>query len=250
MAAIKTRAVVLRTIPYRESSCIAYLLTENEGLVHTIAKGVRRAKNTSSHFERGFLVETVIHMTPGRDMFTISGIGVLNFYPKTRAHLIRSALRDAAFEMVLGAVTSTDPHPELFTLVTNYLAVLEQRRGDESNPYLLWRFYRSFAAELGFALNTRQCGQCGENLSSSAVYVDIPRGISLCTSCRPPEAENRLLSLPVVEYLNSGGATIPDNLRNLSRAAIDSTTDIMVAFCRYHFDLGRELKSVEFLKDL
>ncbi len=243
MGAVKTKAIVLRTLPYRESSCIAYLLTETEGLVHTIAKGVRRAKNTSSHFERGFLIETVIHMTPGRDLFTISGVGVLNFYPGTRAHLVKSALRDAAFEMVLGAVTSTEPHPELFALVRNYLSALEQRRGNESNPYLLWRFYRSFAAELGFALDTRRCGQCGHDLGScSSAYIDISGGMCLCPSCSPHGKENRSVPLAVVQYLNSGGATIPEELQNLSRAAVHTTTDLLAAFCCYHFGMLKELK--------
>ena len=87
MGAEKTKALILQVLPYRESSCILYLFTEKHGLIHGIAKGIRRKKSKQDLIERGFLVELIVYIRPHRELHTLSSIHVLEFFSAVRIYL-------------------------------------------------------------------------------------------------------------------------------------------------------------------
>lgn len=128
MAIDKTKAFVLKTLPYRETSGIFYLLTERQGISHGIAKGIRKKKTSASFVERGFLIETLLYSRPHRELHTLGDIHIVNYYPAIREDLIKSALRDAVFETLLINVSAGFPVPELFSLVTRFLVCLERQK--------------------------------------------------------------------------------------------------------------------------
>jgi DNA repair protein RecO len=130
MAIEKTKAFILKTLPYRETSGIFYLLTEQQGLVHGIAKGIRKKKPGTCVPERGFLIETLVYIKPHRELHTLGEVQMVGYYPAIRSDLVKCAIRDAAFETILTNVSVGFPAPELFSLVAAYCDALEERTGE------------------------------------------------------------------------------------------------------------------------
>ena len=54
---ISTNAIILKTIPYGDSSIISRIFTEDHGKITVIAKGVWRPRNTA-----GYLLEPMNHI--------------------------------------------------------------------------------------------------------------------------------------------------------------------------------------------
>jgi DNA repair protein RecO (recombination protein O) len=242
----KTRAVILSMLPYRESSAIVTLYTNEYGRVNGIAKGVRKRSKNSLPLERGFLIDLILYIKQGRDLHTLADINICDYYPEIRGDLYKTAIRDAAFELLLKSVMASEPHPELFSLLQQFLISLQSTDATE-NFALLWKFYLKTAGFLGFAVRLDSCRCCGrEILISEGGFLAMESGGLYCSKC----GVNRSLSGTyiqgtVLQKLN--GSSLPlkmptNELIRLSR--------LTAAYCRFHLDIRTEFKSLNFIEQI
>ncbi len=249
MSAEKTKALILRVLPYRESSCILHLFTEQHGLIHGIAKGIRRKKSNQDFLERGFLVECVVYIKPQRDLHTLSAVHVLEFFPAIRSDLIKGALRDAAFETILAAITVSDVHPELYELFLKVLEHLESSPQHVCHPFALWLFYHRFAQHMGFGLDVSLCISCSTKLVQEA-YLAMNKGGFECRECSGSRHEQFVFPFEVLSYLYRGSPN-PEALRETCTPDImKKITHLLADYCRYHFDTRKEYKALAFLDEM
>lgn len=249
MGAEKTKALILQVMPYRESSCILYLFTERHGLIHGIAKGIRREKSKQDLIERGFMVELIVYIREHRELYTLSSIHVLDFFPAVRSNIIKATLRDAAFETVLTAITESDFHPELYELFVRFMHHLQQSPELECHPFALWLFYHRFSQYMGFEMNLSKCILCGSELKRNA-YMNLKKGGLECDKCAKARAEILKTPVTVLSYLKHGFPK-PDELRqNLTRKVLKRVTHLLADYCRYHFDIQKEYKALCFLDEM
>jgi DNA repair protein RecO (recombination protein O) len=249
MLPVKTRALILRADPYRESSYLASLLTESNGLVRGIAKGLRGKSRFNQFLERGLLVETTVYVKPERDLFTIGAVSVLDFFPSTRSSLVKSGTRDAAFELLLSALKVSDPHPELFAFVLTFLEANETRESDIVYPWLLWRFYVKLSAMMGFALNFFVCARCGRAIEEPVAFLNAARGGVECKDCSGKAKESYGVSKAVREFLGGAGG-IGSEVRKIGNIEKRNVTRLLDIFCRFHFEIKQESKALAFLESL
>ncbi len=249
MAPTKTRAVVLKVMPYRETSYIVYLFSESHGLVHGLAKGMRRAKKGQNFIERGFLTELLLYARPHRDLHTLGSIQVLEFYPITRTSLLRTAVRDVAFELILAAITLADPHPELFDFFTRFLGSVEGEAESTVYPFVLWCFYLRFAAILGFALGLDTCIRCGRRIGAQETYMNLAKGGVECRECSRARPQSNAVRPDVLGYLR-GNAPQGQVRRAATKGELGRITRLLADHCRYHFDVRNESKALGFLEEL
>lgn len=233
-------------LPYRESSAIATLYTNEYGRVNGIAKGVRKRSKNSLPLERGFLVDLVLYIKQGRDLHTLADISIYDYYPGIRGDLYKTAIRDAAFELILKSVMASESHPELFSLLQQFLVSLQSTDITE-NFALLWKFYLKAAELLGFAARFDYCRCCGrEILIPEGGFLEVENGCLYCCRC----GANR--SLPetfiqgaVLQKLN--GSSIP---LKLSSAELIRLTRLAASYCRFHLDIRPEFKSLRFIEQI
>ena len=249
MPPVKTRAIVLKTLPYRESSYILYLFTESHGLIHGVAKGIRKAKKGQSFLERGFLLELLVYVKPQQELHLLSSVNVLEFFSSTRSSLMRSAVRDVVFELVLGAITVSDPHPEMFAFFEKVLGEIERKQESFVYPFMLWAFYQRFADLMGFALNLDTCMLCGARIVTGNVYLSAARGGVECAQCAGAKAEAVMIHESVRSFLK-GMKRAGDVRREAGGADVKRTTRLLADFCRYHFDIRSESKALGFLEGI
>jgi DNA repair protein RecO (recombination protein O) len=158
---VKTEAVVLRSIRYGEADRILHLYTPRRGRVGAIAKGVRRSRSRfGGRLEPFFRLNLVLHEGRG-DLLTVTGAETVAAHPRLRedARALDSAAR--ACDAVARLFETADPHPEVFNLLCNELALLEADRGNATRAnQLAFRLKLLLAAGLAPALGS--CASCGE----------------------------------------------------------------------------------------
>jgi DNA repair protein RecO (recombination protein O) len=179
-ASLKTEAVVLRSIRYGEADRILHLYTPGHGRLGAIAKGARRARSRfGGRLEPCTRVELVLHV--GRsDLLTVTGVDTVRAHH--RLLLSHEALDAAgrACDAVLRLFEDADPHPAVFHLLCNELALLDDDAAHATLAnQLAFRLKLLLAA--GLAPQLEACTTCGDR-EHLAGFSGAAGGV-VCTSC-------------------------------------------------------------------
>jgi DNA repair protein RecO (recombination protein O) len=179
-APLKTEAIVLRSIRYGEADRILHLYTPGHGRISAIAKGARRSKSRfGARLEPFFRISVVLREGRG-DLFSVTGADTVAAHGGVRDHAATLDAAARACDAVSRLFETDDPHPEVFTLLANELALLdsEPSQGTPANG-LAFRLKLLLAA--GIVPQLAACATCGEQ--------DHLRGFSaaaggvVCSSC-------------------------------------------------------------------
>lgn len=251
MAAEKTKALILKVLPYRESSCILNLFTNEYGLVHGVAKGVKRKNNATPSLERGFLSELMLYHRPNREMHTIGAISLLNYYPSTRTDLYKNVIRDLAFEVLMQTMSCDAAHPEIFSYLLDFCAHLESQSASQCFPVMTWQFLFHFCRLMGVAPSLEVCAVCGNMLDNSdGAFLVTDHGCFRCASCAlSPGKNNGFVPAPVMKSLQ-GENSETDNFQIalLPPAEIKRLIRLFTRYCQYHFHCPHDYKSLDFIE--
>jgi DNA repair protein RecO (recombination protein O) len=177
---VKTEAIVLRTLRYGEADRILHLYTPRRGRVAAIAKGVRRAKSRfGGRLEPYFRLQMVLY--EGRsELLTVTSADTITGHPHLREHgpALDSAAR--ACDAVTRLFETTDPHPGVFALLCNELALLDARPDQATHAnQLAFRLKLLLAA--GLAPQLAACASCGEG-EHLAAFSGAAGGV-VCSAC-------------------------------------------------------------------
>jgi DNA repair protein RecO (recombination protein O) len=127
--AVKTEAVVLRSMRYGEADRILHLYTPHRGRVSAIAKGVRRARSRfGGRLEPFFRLHIELHEGRG-ELLTVTGAQTIDGHSRLRgdARALDAAAR--ACDAVGRLFETPEPHPGVFNLLCRQLALLDERAG-------------------------------------------------------------------------------------------------------------------------
>jgi len=123
-APLRTEAIVLRSIRYGEADRILHLYTPRHGRIGAIAKGARRTRSRfGARLEPFFHVTLVLHEGRG-DLFTVTSADTLSANGGVRDHASTLDAASRACDAVSRLFETGDPHPEVFRLLANGLALL------------------------------------------------------------------------------------------------------------------------------
>ncbi|HWD74133.1 MAG TPA: DNA repair protein RecO [Solirubrobacteraceae bacterium] len=221
---LRTEAVVLRSIRYGEADRILHLYTPGQGRVSAIAKGARRARSRfGARLEPFVHVRALLH--EGRsELLTVTAVDTVSVHPALREH---AATLDAAARVcdaVARLFETADPHPEVFRLLVNELAlfnadVAHARPGNG----LAFRLKLLLAA--GIVPQLAACAVCGETEHLGG-FSGAAGGV-VCNACEAgsfPLSEDAYRFL--VDALGSPLAQAPEAgeliLRQVERAIGDT----------------------------
>jgi DNA repair protein RecO (recombination protein O) len=204
MAAEKTTGIVLRVIPFGETSCIVNMFTRDFGKVTMMAKGARRPK---SPFEAAL------------DVLALCRIVFLNKNPDamgllTEAKLerrFRSATRSLdrlyagyyIIELLNSLTDDGDPHPELFDLSVQVIEQIDSTEiSEEELGGTLLNYELKMLEILGHLPMLTKCVSCGrEKTTIARVSFGLNAGGILCSTCRKSESNIVSLSPEGLQFL-------------------------------------------------
>jgi DNA repair protein RecO (recombination protein O) len=217
---LKTEAIVLRSIRYGEADRILHLYTPDYGRLSAIAKGARRSRSRfGARLEPFFHVRAVLH--EGRsDLLTVTGVDTVAIHAAVRDHAATLDAASRACDAVTRLFETSDPHPEVFRLLANELALLQADMA-HARPGNGLAFRLKLLLAAGIVPQLAACAVCGE--SEHLQGFSGAAGGVVCGSCEAaafPLHEDAYHFL--VDALGSPLAEAPDGservLRQVERA--------------------------------
>jgi DNA repair protein RecO (recombination protein O) len=223
-APLKTEAIVLRSIRYGEADRILHLYTPRHGRISAIAKGVRRARSRfGARLEPFFHVRTMLHEGRG-DLYTVTSVDTVAAHSALRDHAETLDCAARACDAVARLFETPEPHPEVFALLSNQLALLcadPARAVPETG--LAFRLKLLLAA--GILPHLGACAGCGE--SEHLQGFSAAAGGVVCGSCEAAafsldEDAYGFLVTAVGQPLAQAPAASDRALRQAERAIIET----------------------------
>lgn len=177
---LKTEAIVLRSIRYGEADRVLHLYTPTHGRLGAIAKGVRRARSRfGARLEPFFHVRIVLHESRG-ELHTVTGVDTIATHSRLREHAATLDAAGRACDAVTRLFESTEPHPEVFHLLANELALLSADAG-QATPANGLAFRLKLLLAAGILPQLATCAGCGETEHLSG--FSAAAGGVVCASC-------------------------------------------------------------------
>lgn len=171
---------MLRSIRYGEADRILHLYTPDRGRVAAIAKGIRRARSRfGARLEPFFHVRA--HLHEGRsELLTVTGVDTIAAHAALREHATTLDAAARACDAVSRLFETSDPHPEVFRLLANELALLDADPAHaRAGNGLAFRLKLLLAA--GIVPHLATCASCGE--SDHLLAFSAAAGGIVCNAC-------------------------------------------------------------------
>jgi DNA repair protein RecO (recombination protein O) len=223
-APLKTEAIVLRSIRYGEADRILHLYTPHHGRIAAIAKGVRRARSRfGARLEPFFHVRSVLHDGRG-DLYTVTGVDTVAAHAALRDHATTLDAAARACDAVARLFETPSPHPEVFTLLANQLALLASDPA-RAVPATGLAFRLKLLLAAGILPQLGACAGCGE--SEHLQSFSAAAGGVVCSSCEAAafpmdEEAYTFLVAAVGQPLALAPAASERALRQVERAIIET----------------------------
>ena len=200
---ISANAIVLKTIPYGDSSIISRLFTEDQGKITVMAKGAWRPKKTT-----GPLLEPMNHIhlqyyhKNSRDIQILKDVELIHQFSILRSKLDKIILGQTVVEALDKSTPASNSFPILYRLGWR---VLDKMNHADVNFWLVFAFYLyQLSLRLGFMPNLKTCCQCKSVFSHA--FINDHTGELICHDCGPQSKlslnKNSLIFLQNLENLH------------------------------------------------
>lgn len=238
----KTSALVMNRYRYGESSLILRLFTREKGLLGAIYKGGLKKKVIP---EVGAFIETNLSRRGSEGLY-IAIKPEITSYTRFDDSLLKTAIRDTAFEVGLLIIQEEGLNPELYTLYEKFLIHLENIQEEEA-LFGLWLFLMRKAEYLGFGYSVEHCSVCGAPLKEHADLVPGRDGF-VCNRCL--DNKSRSFSRDIISMLGTGYPRPNRIIPALSDREKKDITGKFTNYLRHHFGFKKDIQSLSFLYDV
>lgn len=239
-----TRAVVLRSVAYGDSSLIVSAFTERFGLQQYMVKGARKAGKKTAPLalmlQPAAILEMVVYHHPTRQLQMIREARWSIVYSGLMGSITRHTIALYMVELLHHCLRQPEPHETLFEFVSSNLLMLDQCDGPVMANLPLY-FTLKLAGWMGFLPE----GQ----FSESRPYLDLREGV-FCAE--PPvhgmyldEAMSKITQV-ILEQENPV-TLYRIKLNHLQRRAL---LNDYIRFYQYHFNEFGKLKTLPVLQEV
>jgi DNA repair protein RecO (recombination protein O) len=176
-------ALVLRVVPWSETSFVVTLFTREVGKVRAVAKGGRRPKGPfESALDVLALCRIVFLRKSSEALDVLTEAKLLRRFRVQGRSLAGLYAGYYVAELLSELTDDYDPHPELFDAANETLAALP---AEAAVARRLLRFELTALRSLGYLPSLSQCSECGRPLEAAPRITFSPMaGGLLCPACR------------------------------------------------------------------
>ncbi|MGC2423878.1 MAG: DNA repair protein RecO [Nitrospirota bacterium] len=182
MQSVKTRAIVIHSLPFGESDLIVTFFSPDAGIIKGIAKGARKSRRRfQGSLEPFATVALGAFVKESGALARVDAADLLDARLWIREDLKKFGVGCVMLELVSVFEVPGAHSREAFSLLETALNLLEKSRAPSS---LLAAFFVKYLKLSGFGLPFSSCGKCGADLAlTGATYAG---GFSIyCPRCVP-----------------------------------------------------------------
>lgn len=237
---IQTRAIILHTTKYGETSLIVRTYTEASGISSFIVGGVRgggKSRFPAGIFQPLTLVELIASGKPGTTLPRITEIQLSPPLVFLHQDLLKSTIAMFLSEVLNRSIKEEEPSPSLFGFLHNAILMLD------NEPNQVARFHLAFMVQLSRHLGFYPHGSYNEH-----GFFDMQEGVF--TQNRPTHVY--YLDGPVARSLWLLMQTPFGDLPAMDLDAIDNRRMLqaMVTYYELHMTQGRNIQSHHILSEV
>jgi len=248
MFPIKTKAIVIKSIKWKDTSKIVTLYTRETGKVSVIAKGVRKLKSTyGGVLESINLIEAIIYPSPKRQVQILGPASLENSFPEIKKDIEKTSYTYAVLELIyilipIGSVDS------IFFDFTKIL--LEEMEKIRQPKIIFWFFLLKISSYMGFRPDFNTCIICSNESDGAETYFSFQKGGLVCKRCCGANFEGWRLDANAIKILNKLQKMNYKVMSTQALVTIDKFpyTEFLLSYLRFHSDENLELNSLKILK--
>ena len=181
---VKSEAIVLRTMKYRETSRIATLYTKEIGKISVIAKGARDGRSRlGGALQPMNQVGVLFYMKESRDLQLLTQCDIARSFPGLTTDLDRMAAAMAAVELTDAVTPPEEANHRLFDLLSSTLDAVNGATKQPGNA--LYYFELHLLGIIGFRPDMRICANCRKAVDRppGGIGVHMTANGILCPEC-------------------------------------------------------------------
>jgi DNA repair protein RecO (recombination protein O) len=194
----KTKGIVLRTIPYGETSLVVTIFTELFGVQAYMVNGVRTSKKSSAKanlFQPGAILFLVVYHSDQRSMQRIKEFNWDFLYQKVLSDVIKNSIALYIVELLQKCLKQPEPNAPLFYFCEDILIQL-----DKADKTVTANFALYFSLQLphffGFKIN--------DNYDNDQNILDLEEGNFVMTQPDHPhfmDGENAQITSQLLKVM-------------------------------------------------
>lgn len=255
---IKTDAIILKSMKYRDTSKIVTVYSREYGKLQCLAKGARSNKSKfGASLEPLTHSQLLLYKKEHRELHLLSQGTVLTHFKKIVTSLLHLSFAFGVAELVHRSTPYEEKNHQLFELV---LQTLQELDGTDEPEKYFYAFQIQWAAFMGFAPSLETCVRCGAPLHTfSSSLIRITNGSALCERCASPQGTHMVFdSSHTVAVRLSAEALV--TLRFLATHSLEALRNFHIAretgneiekmlrfYVQHHSGYSRPLQAFELL---
>ena len=223
---VNTKAVVLKTFSYGDSSLISRCFTKKNGKVSFIIKGAKSKKKSKVvYFQPLSYIDIIYNENKNRDLQIISKVNFSSIWSNITLSLKKITILQSIIEMTDFVMESDDPHPRLFNILINVIDYFENTNVDSN--VIFWFYECALLSEMGFAIDIN-------NQDIKELHFSKEKGES---------------SYQILNNILSGNI---ENIKNIDYSLKDKNiiSEYLFKQLSYHFEGFYKLKSFKVAKKI
>ena len=242
MALLSTRAILLRSHPFSETSLVLRFLTRERGLVSVMARGVRRRETAPQIFSSGVLV---LYYRSNRDLQNYREFSVMHAHRALADDVRRFAGASLLADLVLHHA-GEEPSAALFAGLDASLKRLAEGP-PEMIAVLILSGAWALVSLMGYAPELSVCVECGDELEANALgRLDYAEGGVRCPRCAGPASEAPRIGPRARKQL--GALLLGEAVEGIDRVA--PHLKVLRNYVHHHISGSRPLPSFPFLESV
>ncbi|MEX2115698.1 MAG: DNA repair protein RecO [Bacteroidota bacterium] len=262
---VKTDAVVLKSMRYRDTSKIVTFYTRAYGKVAGIAKGARETRSKfGASLEPMTEVSLVLYKKEQRDLQLISQCDIIRPFKLVHSVMEKMSGAMAVVELLHQLTHSEEENPALYNLLVETLEAVEGAPRNIRN--VVHGFELRFASLFGFTPVFDRCSHCGTVLGGPGghpvVQLRIDRGAVRCGNCLEmpsgvgargeKSALSAIISAPTAQILHRFLTARLDTLSGVEyhESVWNEVDETLRSYLQYHFEGLRPLKSASVFRQI
>lgn len=235
----RSRAIILKTIDYRDADKLVTLFSEKHGKIRAVARGVKKPASSLRVCLQPFC-HSQLYLSGGKELENVTQGKLLDFFPNIREDI--NLTLQVLYLMELLDKSLMDRMP-LAPLYATTLELLEYLNTNGYNPLAIRYFEASLLKCLGYQPLLDRCVVCGSQNGKLSAFHLLQGGV-MCQECSKDKISDFDFngeSLAILRLINGSDVKTMHRIK-ASEAALKNMELFLERYLEYHLERRFNMK--------